>query len=150
MPVSLDLRKAHKHQRHGDMIVVLTWVNDARALVLLPALRRNAGWYVVSESAAWQWGVDHPDKAIRNEAQAHALAQSFIACEMLNLEPSKMNRARVISVITGWLPDLIRMPTGPEPEFRPESYGHMELREDGKLLTGQDIKVEAETGASYG
>ena len=42
MPVSLDLRKAHKVRRHGDLLAIYTWVNDARALVLLPALRKNA------------------------------------------------------------------------------------------------------------
>lgn len=150
MPVSLDLNKAHRHARHGDMIVVLTWVNDARALVLLPALRRDAGWYVVSETAAWLWGVDHSDPVLRAEAMSHAMAQSFIACEMLGLEPSRMNRARVISIITSWLPDLIRMPTGPEPEFNPEAYGHMVLREDGKELASQDIRTEVAAGASYG
>ena len=38
MPVSLDLRKAHKVRRHGDLLAIYTWVNDERALVLLPAL----------------------------------------------------------------------------------------------------------------
>ena len=31
MPVSLDLRKAHKVRRHGDLLAIYTWVNDARA-----------------------------------------------------------------------------------------------------------------------
>jgi hypothetical protein len=30
MPVSLDLRKAHKVRRHGDLLAIYTWVNDAR------------------------------------------------------------------------------------------------------------------------
>ena len=42
MPVSLDLRKAHKVGRHGDLLAIYTWVNDERALVLLPARRKNA------------------------------------------------------------------------------------------------------------
>jgi hypothetical protein len=150
MPVSLDLRKAWRHQKHGDLIVVLTWVNDQRSLVLLPAHRRNAGWYVLQDNAAYQWGVDHEDAAVRREAMEHAVAQSFIACEMLNLEPSKMNRARVISVITGWIPDLYRMPSAPEPEFNPEAYGHMILRADGKEIAGQDLRTEVSAGANYG
>jgi hypothetical protein len=42
MPVSLDLRKAYKVRRHGDLFAIYTWVNDERALVLLRALGRNA------------------------------------------------------------------------------------------------------------
>lgn len=149
MPVSLDLRKAFKHQKHGDLMVVLTWVNDERSLVLMPTLRKNAGWVVIGESAAWKWGVDHEDKAMRMDAQAHALVESHKICDQLNLEPSKMNRARVISIITGWLPDLIRMPGAPEQEFNPESYGQMILRADGKAIAGQEIRTEVE-GVSYG
>lgn len=149
MPVSLDLRKAWKHQRHGDLIVVLTWVNDERSLVLMPAYRQNAGWVVIGESAAWKWAVDHEDKRMRMDAQAHALVESHKICDQLNLEPSKMSRARVISIITGWLPDLIRMPSAPETEFNPETYGQMILRADGKPIAAQDIRTEVE-GVSYG
>jgi hypothetical protein len=38
----LDLGKSHKVRRHGDLLAIYTWVNDERALVLLPALRENA------------------------------------------------------------------------------------------------------------
>lgn len=150
MPVQLDLRKAFKHQRHGDLLVVLTWVNDERSLVLIPALRRNAGWAIIGESAAWKWAVDHDDRAMRMEAQAHALVESHKICDQLNLEPSRPNRARVISIITGWLPDLVRMPAAPEPEFAPGTFGQMVLRADGKVLAGQEIRVEREGGAQYG
>lgn len=149
MSVSLDLRKAWKHQRSGDLIVVLTWVNDERALVLMPALRKNAGWYVVQESAAYRWGVDHPDAAMRRDAMQHAVSQSHIACMMLNLEPSKMNRAKVISIISGWLPDLVRMPSAPEAEFKPGAFGQMFLSANGERIAGQDVREEVE-GVSYG
>jgi hypothetical protein len=39
MPVSLDLRKAYKVRRHGDLLAIYTWVNDERALVLLRGKR---------------------------------------------------------------------------------------------------------------
>lgn len=149
MPVSLDLRKAHKHQRHGDLIVVLTWVNDERSLVLMPALRRDAGWYIVQESAAFKWGVDHPDFFIARDARAHAAAQSAIACYQLGLEPSKMNRAKVISIVTGWIPDLVAMPSAPEPEFKRGSYGSLILNADGKPIAGEDLREEVE-GVTYG
>lgn len=149
MPVSLDLRKAHRHQRHGDLVVILTWVNDERALVLLPALRRDAGWYIVQESAAYKWGVDHSAPEIAREARIHAAAQSVIACSMLGIEPSRANRARVMSIITGWIPDLVTMPGAPEPEFKSGSYGQMVLSADGKPIAGEDVRVEVE-GATYG
>lgn len=149
MPVSLDLRKAHKHQRHGDLVVVLTWVNDERSLVLLPALRKDAGWYIVQESAAYKWGVDHSNPDIRRAAMEHAVQQSHVACQQLGLEPSKMNRAKVISVITGWIPDLVAMPSAPMPEFKPGSYGHMVMRADGKEIAGEDLREEVE-GVTYG
>lgn len=149
MGVSLDLRKAFKHQRHGDLYVILTWVNEERALVLATALRRDAGWYIVQESAAYRWGVDHPDKGLRREAMQHAMAQSEIACAMLGLEPSRPNKARVISIITGWMPDLIAMPSAPEPEFKAAAHGHMILRADGVEIGGQDVREEV-AGVSYG
>lgn len=149
MPVSLDLRKAWKYHRTGDLIVVLTWVNDERSLVLMPALRRNAGWVIIGDSAAWKWAVDHEDRATRTQAQHHALVESHKICDQLNLEPSRMNRARVISIITGWIPDLIRMPSAPEPEFNPESYGQLLLRADGKPIAAEEVRTQVE-GVTYG
>lgn len=149
MPVSLDLRRAHKHQRHGDIVAVLTWVNDERALVLMPAMRRNAGWYVVSETAAYEWAVDHPSAEIRRPAQEHALTHSHIACITLGIESSRRNRARIISIITGWLPDLIEMPSAPPVEARPGSFGQMILSADGKQIAGEDLRDD-DRGVSYG
>ena len=148
MAVSLDLRKAWKHQRHGDMVVVLTWVNEQRSLVLL-AQRKNAGWYIVQDSAAYLWGIDHPAPEIRRPAMDHANAQARIACEMLNLEPSAMNRHRVIAVITSWLPDLVAMPSSPAPEFKRGSFGQMILNADGKPIAGEELREER-NGVTYG
>lgn len=150
MPLTLDLRKAWKHQRHGDLMVVLTWVNDERSLVLLPAYRRDAGWAIIGESAAWKWAVDSDDREMRSDAQLHALQESHRICAQLKLEPSRPNRARVISVITGWIPDLIRMPGAPEPELTSASFGQMVLRADGKVIAGEEIRLPREGGATYG
>ena len=92
MGVSLDLRKAWKHHRHGDLLVVLTWVNDERSLVLMPTLRRGTGWYIVQESAAFKWGIDHPDPSISRPAMTHAIGQAedeFIALERKLLDVSE-------------------------------------------------------------
>jgi hypothetical protein len=150
MPASLDLNKAWRHQRHGDLTVVLTWVNDSRALVLLPNLRRDAGWYIVDESAAWRWGVDHPDTAVRRQALEHAMEQSVIACSILGIEPSLKMRARVVSIIAGWIPDLVSMPGAPEPELSSVAQGEITLRVDGEVVKQEQIMVEADAGATYG
>lgn len=150
MPICLDITKAWKTQRHGDLQVVLTWVNDSRALVLLPTHRPKAGWYIVDESAAWRWGVDHADQAARRIAMDHAMAQSLVICTMLDMEPSRANRARVISIITGWVPDLVRMPSAPLPEMSSVSQGEVSLSVDGEVVREEEIKVEVEAGAKYG
>lgn len=147
MPATIDLRKAHKHQRSGDLLSILTWVNDSRALVLMAA-RRRTGWFIVDESAAHLWGVDHPDADVKRDAMEHAVRQSYIACTMLDMEPSRMNRAKVISLVTGLMPDLIRMPTGPEQEYLPGDLGTMILSADGKPLKGEAIRNE-DSGVSY-
>lgn len=149
MPVSLDLRKAHLHQRHGDLVVVLTWVNDSRALVLLPAHRTDAGWYIVDESAAWRWGVDHIDAYARRIALAHARQQSAIACNMLGIEPTVRNCARITSIIAGWIPELIRMPSAPPTEYlQGVTQGEIVLKVDGQVVREEEIKVEDTAGAA--
>jgi len=149
MGVSLDLRKAHHSQSHGDILAVLTWVNDERALILIPKHRKNCGWYIVQESAAFKWGIDHPDASNRRPAQEHAMLQSHIACATLELEPNRPNRARIIGIITGWIPELVRMPSAPPTEFMKGNYGHVTLRADGKEISSEDIQIE-DKGASYG
>ena len=108
MPVSLDLRKAHKVRRHGDLLAIYTWVNDERALVLVPARRKNAAWFVVCESAAYRY----------DDASVLA-AQCVKACEVLGVEPSKRNWVRIASIIHEGLGDLIRMPSAPTPALGP-------------------------------
>lgn len=61
MALELDLRKAHSSRVHGDIVAVLTWVNDARAPVLIPAIRRDAGWFIVEETASYLWNINTVD-----------------------------------------------------------------------------------------
>ena len=137
MPASLDLRRAHLHRRHGDLMVVFTWVNDERAMVLLPAFRPGAPWYIVMESAAWQY--DDP---------AYLARQCVTACDVLGIEPSRPNWVRVAGIIHDGLPDLIRMPSAPPAEFHRGAVGAMTLRADGQVLAQQDIRLERE-GVTY-
>lgn len=149
MGVSLDLRKAHHSQSHGDILAVLTWVNDERALILIPKHRKNCGWYIVQESAAYRWGIDHPDASIRRPAQEHAMLQSQIACATLELEPTRQNRARIIGIVTGWIPELVSMPSAPPDQFLKGSIGSMILRADGKEIAAEEVRIQ-DKGASYG
>ena len=69
MSVQLDPRKAHKAHIVGDILVILTWVNDERALVLMPAHRaQGSPWFIICESAAYKY--DNPNYLARQSAQA--------------------------------------------------------------------------------
>ncbi len=151
MGVTLDLRRAHRHQRHGDLLAILTWVNDSRALVVLPANRRDGvGWFIVDESAAWRWNINAVDASWRRTALEHCDAQSRIACQLFGFEPTLRNRARIINLVTDWIPDLLRMPHSPEPEMSSATFGQMVMRADGKVVAGEEIRVEREAGQVYG
>lgn len=76
MPACIDLRKAHLHRQHGDLLAVYTWINAERALVLIPAYRPKAPWYVAMESAAYLY--DDP---------AYLAKACVKACEVLGIEP---------------------------------------------------------------
>lgn len=138
MGISLDLRKAHLSRQHGDLTAIYTWINDERAMVLLPTYRPGAPWYIVCESAAWKY--DEP---------AYLARQCVTACEVLGIEPSTANWARIASLINEGLPDLIRMPSAPPAEYLRGNFGQMELRADGQVIAGEDVRIERE-GATYG
>lgn len=138
MGVTLDLRKAHLSRQHGDITAIYTWVNDERALVLVPTFRKGAPWYVVLESAAFKY-----------DDASYLARQCVTACNVLGLEASRQNWVRLATIINEGLPDLIRMPSAPPAEYLRSSVGRMELRVDGVSVAGEDIRLEKE-GASYG
>lgn len=137
--LSLDLNKAHLHRQHGDLLVIYTWCNDERAMVLIPAYRKNAAWYIVMESAAYKY----------EQSRAYLAKQCAIAAEVLGMEPSPNNWMKLATVILDGLPDLIEMPSAPDPTLMRASIGDMKLFADGKLIAGEEIRLETEPGASY-
>jgi hypothetical protein len=137
--LSLDLNKAYLHRTLGDLVVIYTWVNDERAMVLIPAYRKNASWYIVLESAAYKY--DNKD---------YLKKQCMVAAEVLGMEPSPNNWFKLASVIHDGLPDLIEMPSAPDNKLLTPSLGEMRMYADGKLMAGEEIRVEREEGASYG
>lgn len=142
MPVSVDTKKAFLHRTHGDLTVIFTWMNDERAMILLPHLRPGAPWYVVMESAAYTWD----DSQSKNVGQV--ARKAIQACSVLGIEPSPTNCRRVAGIVIDGLPDLIRMPSAPPAEYYKTSHGQLILRADGKPVAAEEIRVEKE-GATY-
>jgi hypothetical protein len=137
MPACIDLRNAHLSRQHGDVLAIYTWINAERALVLLPAFRRGAPWYVVMESAAYQY--DDP---------AYLARMGPKACEVLGIEPSRANWVRVASIINEGLPDLYRMPSEPAWERKAREFGELKLMRDGQHIASEALVVE-DQGAIY-
>lgn len=132
MGVSLDPRKAHAAHIHGDILAILSWVNDERALILMPAHRaQGSPWFVVLESAAFKYDDPH-----------YLAQQARKAADVIGMDETTSTWYRIAKIIHDGLADLIRMPSAPEPEYAKAAIGAMKLMEDGKLLTEQDIKPE--------
>lgn len=144
MGASIDLRKAHLSRQYGDILAVFSWINDGRALFLIPAFRRRAPWFVVMERAAYEWDDRDP------RMLAMVVQRAVKACDVLGIEPTPANARRVIRIVNDAIPDLLLMPSAPLPEFLRGTFGHVELRANGELLAAQDIRIEAAGGASYG
>lgn len=142
MPATIDLHKAHLSRVHGDITVIFSWLNDERAMFLIPHLRKGAPWYIVMEGAAYTW-----DDSLQADV-AKVAAKAVKACEVLGIEPSPHNCRRIAGIIIDGLPDLIRMPSSPPTEYYGSSFGSLELRADGKAIAGDEIRVEKE-GVSY-
>lgn len=143
MTVSIDLSKAHLSRVHGDLTVIFSWLNDERAMFLIPHLRKGAPWFIVMESAAYTWD----DMDAKNVPKV--VAKAMKACEVLGIEPTPWNAKRVAGIIIDGLPDLVRMPSKPPTEYLRSSFGQMLLRANGEVLAGEDIRIEKE-GATYG
>lgn len=132
MGISLDLGRAAFNRQHGDILAIYTWVNDERALVLLPAHRpKSPAWFVVCESAAWRY--DDP---------AYLAQKARVAAQALGMDETTSTWLRIATIIIEGLPDLIRMRPAPDPDFLPATAGEINLTIDGEHVTSEEIKVE--------
>lgn len=132
MGTSLDLDRAAFHRQHGDILAIYTWVNDERALVLLPAHRpKSPAWFVVCESAAWRYADP-----------AYLAQKSRVAATALGMDETESTWLRIATIIIEGLPDLIRMRSAPDPEVLPATAGEIKLSIDGEHVTTQEIHVE--------
>lgn len=143
MGVSIDLRKAHSAHRYGDLNIVLSWMNDKRAMFIIPAIREKSPWFVIAEEAAFEWS----DQDSENLLYLPARAQK--ACEVLGMEPSRSNCFRIISMVNDRMQDFLRMPSAQPPEKMAGIFGEMTLKADGKIMRQEGIQLDKE-GASYG
>ena len=143
MGAMIDLRKAHAAHKRGDLTVVLSWLNDDRALFLIPNVREKAPWFVILEKVAFEWSDQDPDNV------RYLPARAAKACEVLGIEPNRPNILRIVSLVNDYMQDLLRMPTSQPPEKLMGSYGAMTLRGDGKVIAQEEITLEDE-GISYG
>lgn len=129
MGVSLNLQNAHKAHKYGEIIMLLTWVNDERAMVLMTG-KPKAPWFVVCESASFKYDDDK-----------YLAAQARKAVEVLGMEYSVGAWYKIAKIIHDGLPDLIRMPTAPERELG-KAFGDMVLKGDGKILRQEEMRHE--------
>lgn len=139
MGANLDLSKAFLTRQHGDLLAVYTWVDDERALILIPAYRKGAAWYILKDSAAYKY--DNDDYLAR---------QCRTAAEVLGMEPSPNNWFKLASIIIEGIPDLLEMPSAPEREMMRAAIGEMQLRADGALMAQEEIRLTKDEGVAYG
>lgn len=129
MGASLNIKNAFKAHQIGEIVYLLTWVNDERALVLMTR-RPKAPWFVVCESAAYKY--DDP---------RYLAMQARKAAEVLGLEYSTGAWYKIAKIIHDGLPDLIRMPSAPATEFD-KAFGQMTLKGDGQVLKQEEMRHE--------
>lgn len=142
MGVSIDLRKAHSAHQYGDLNLVLSWINEERAMFIIPAFRKGAPWFIIMEKAAFEWNDQDKENLI------YLPARAYKACEVLGIEPSKPNVFRIISMVNDRMQDFVRMPSSPPLEKLMGSHGAMTLKADGKVIAKDDIRLDDE-GAQY-
>lgn len=129
MGASLNIKNAFKAHQIGEIIYLLTWVNDERAIVLMTH-KPKAPWFVVCESASYKY--DDP---------TYLAAQARKAAEVLGLEYSTGSWYKIAKIIHDGLPDLIRMPSAPPTEFD-KAFGEMTLKGDGEVLKQEEMRHE--------
>lgn len=137
MPASINLNEAFLSRVHGDLTTIYTWVNDERAIVIVPYLRKGAPWFVVCESALPNYN---------NERMA--CEKGILACNVLGIEPSIQNAMRIIRLVVDGTSDLIRMPGAPPPKLSKATFGEIKAKLNGKELASEAIRLP-DLGATY-
>ena len=136
MAATIDMRKAHKVIPAGDLTLIFTWVNDERAMVIVPTYRAGAPWFVVCDSAAWKY--DEP---------AYVAKQCVLAAEVLDMPHQA---ARIGGLINDHLDELVLMPAAPLEPMTRATYGEVKALADGELIGGDELRLPTGGGLTYG
>ena len=136
MGITINTSKAHKWRADGEVTQLLTWINDERAMLLVPTYRKGGPWYVLMESAAYECLTP-----------AGLARKAIKAAEVLGLESAA---AHIGGMIESWLDDLVTMPSAPETELSKATYGQLIARADGQVIGGDELRFPVGEGATYG
>lgn len=136
MGITINTARAHKWRADGEVTQLLTWINDERAMVLVPTYRKGGPWYVLMESAAYECLTP-----------AGLARKAIKAAEVLGLDTAA---PKIGGMIESWLDDLVTMPSAPEAELSRASYGQLTARADGHIIGGEEVRVPVAEGANYG
>lgn len=126
MSVMIGGPKARGQRIFGDIVVSFQYVNGEPAMTLW-SLRsaQNAGAYVLCLDAAFKY-LD----------QLYLIQQSYTACEVMGMFPTKDAVYKVATIIFDHLEELLRMK--PEQEDEKVSVG------EGSLVAGDGSKIHFE------
>ena len=136
MGLTVNTARAHATYRRGDLTLILTWVNDERAMVLLPSFRKGAPWFIVADSVAWRY--NEPRYLARMSAKA---------AEVLDMAGQEV---RIASLLHDHLGELVTMPSAPPARHARAAMGEMRVLADGAEIGGQEVRAEMAEGAEYG
>jgi hypothetical protein len=139
MPATIDLNDAFLTRAHGDLLTVYTWVNDERAIIIIPHLRTKAPWFIVCESSL----PDYND--VRQAAR-----KGMLACDVLGIESSVKNAMRIVGLVVDGTEDLIRMPSKQPPRLSKAAHGEVTMKDAGVVIAEHELHPEIEQGAAYG
>ena len=135
MGLTVNTARAHATYRRGDLTLILTWVNDERAMVLLPTFRQGASWFIVTDSVAWRY--DDP----------HYLARMSVkAAEVMGMEGQEV---RIGSFLHDHLGDLVTMPGAPPPRQTKATHGEIKFLRGGKEVGGEEARSLIADGAEF-
>lgn len=135
MGLTVNTARAHATYRRGDLTLILTWVNDERAMVLLPTFRQGAPWFIVTDSVAWRY--DEPRYLAR---------MSIKAAEVIGMEGQE---ARIGAFLHDHLGELVTMPSAPPLRQSRATHGEIRFMADGKLVGGEEARADIADGAEF-
>lgn len=141
MAAKIDLNKIFLKRVHGDLLAVYTWLDDERALVLIPHLRGpKSPWFVVCESVAWRY--DEPHYLAKRCAEA---------AQFMGMGTDKATWVRIASIVNEGIPDLVRMPSYPDWEVdrAKQAVGQLTVRADGEVVHQEDVVIPESEGVGY-